>query len=58
MAGKVFRIGHGWLNETMVLRVLGGVEMAMRDVGIPFQAGSGGPVETTDSCQNLALAAE
>jgi alanine-glyoxylate transaminase/serine-glyoxylate transaminase/serine-pyruvate transaminase len=39
VAGKVFRIGHlGWLNETMVLRALGGVEMAMRDAGIPFQA--------------------
>ena len=62
VAGKVFRIGHlGWLNETMVLRALGGVEMAMRDVGIPFQAGSGvgAAVESyTDSRQNLALAAE
>ena len=62
MAGKVFRFGHlGWLNETMVLRALGGVEMAMRDVGIPFQAGSGvgAAVESyTDSRQNLALAAE
>jgi alanine-glyoxylate transaminase/serine-glyoxylate transaminase/serine-pyruvate transaminase len=62
VAGKVFRIGHlGWLNETMVLRALGGVEMAMRDVGIPFQAGSGvgAAVESyTDSRQNLILAAE
>ena len=33
--GNVFRIGHlGWLNETMVLQALGGVEMAMRDAGI------------------------
>jgi len=40
--GKVFRIGHlGWLNEIMVLQALGGVEMAMRDVGIPFTAGAG-----------------
>jgi len=40
--GKVFRIGHlGWLNEIMVLQALGGVELAMRDVGIPFTAGSG-----------------
>jgi alanine-glyoxylate transaminase/serine-glyoxylate transaminase/serine-pyruvate transaminase len=62
VAGKVFRIGHlGWLNETMVLRALGGVEMAMRDAGIPFQAGSGvgAAVESyTDSRQNLTLAAE
>ncbi|MEM7718851.1 MAG: aminotransferase class V-fold PLP-dependent enzyme [Pseudomonadota bacterium] len=42
VAGKVFRIGHlGWLNEIMVLQSLGGVEMAMRDVGIPFEPGIG-----------------
>ena len=42
VAGKVFRIGHlGWLNETMVLQMLGGAEMAMRDAGIQFDAGSG-----------------
>lgn len=42
VAGKVFRIGHlGWLNEIMVMQALGGVEMAMRDVGIPFESGSG-----------------
>ncbi len=42
LAGKVFRIGHlGWLNEIMVMQALGGVEMAMRDVGIPFAAGAG-----------------
>jgi len=40
--GKVFRIGHlGWLNEIMVLQALGGVELAMRDVGITFEPGSG-----------------
>ena len=40
--GSVFRIGHlGWLNETMVLGVLGGVELAMRDLNVPFQAGAG-----------------
>ena len=62
VAGKVFRIGHlGWLNETMVLRALGGVEMAMRDAGIPFQAGSGvgAAVEYyTDTRQALSVAAE
>ena len=42
VAGKVFRIGHlGWLNETMVLQALGGAELAMRDVGIAFEPGSG-----------------
>ena len=40
--GKVCRIGHlGWLNETMVLQALGGVELAMRKVGVAFEAGSG-----------------
>ncbi|MGE0845915.1 MAG: aminotransferase class V-fold PLP-dependent enzyme [Flavobacteriaceae bacterium] len=42
VAGRVFRIGHlGWLNEIMVLQALGGVEMAMREVGIPFEPGAG-----------------
>ena len=42
VAGKVFRIGHlGWLNEIMVLQALGGVELAMQDVGIAFEPGSG-----------------
>jgi alanine-glyoxylate transaminase/serine-glyoxylate transaminase/serine-pyruvate transaminase len=42
VAGKVFRIGHlGWLNEIMVLQALGGVELAMRDVGIKFEPGAG-----------------
>ena len=42
VAGKVFRIGHlGHLNEVMVLQALGGVELAMRRAGIPFQAGAG-----------------
>jgi alanine-glyoxylate transaminase/serine-glyoxylate transaminase/serine-pyruvate transaminase len=42
VAGKLFRIGHlGDLNELMLLGALGGVEMAMADVGIPVQAGSG-----------------
>ena len=42
VAGKVFRVGHlGWLNEIMVLQTLGGVELAMRDVGIRFEPGAG-----------------
>lgn len=42
LAGKVFRIGHlGWLNEIMVLQALGGVELAMHDVGIKFETGAG-----------------
>ncbi|MEL6520214.1 MAG: aminotransferase class V-fold PLP-dependent enzyme [Pseudomonadota bacterium] len=42
VAGKVFRIGHlGDLNELMVMQYLGGVELAMRDAGIPFTPGAG-----------------
>ncbi|MGA2639228.1 aminotransferase class V-fold PLP-dependent enzyme [Methylocella sp.] len=42
VAGKVFRIGHlGDLNELMLLGAIAGAEMAMADVGIPVQLGSG-----------------
>jgi alanine-glyoxylate transaminase/serine-glyoxylate transaminase/serine-pyruvate transaminase len=42
MAGKLFRIGHlGDLNELMLLGALAGSEMAMRDVGIEIDLGSG-----------------
>lgn len=42
VAGKVFRIGHmGDLNELMVLGALSGAEMAMADVGIDLELGSG-----------------
>jgi alanine-glyoxylate transaminase/serine-glyoxylate transaminase/serine-pyruvate transaminase len=42
MAGKLFRIGHlGDLNELMLLGALGGCEMAMADVNIPIEMGSG-----------------
>lgn len=42
VAGKVFRIGHlGDLNETMVLSIIGGTELVMRDLGVPFRVGSG-----------------
>jgi alanine-glyoxylate transaminase / serine-glyoxylate transaminase / serine-pyruvate transaminase len=42
VAGRVFRIGHlGHINEIMVLQALAGCEMAMRDVGVPVEAGSG-----------------
>jgi alanine-glyoxylate transaminase / serine-glyoxylate transaminase / serine-pyruvate transaminase len=42
VAGKVFRIGHlGDLNDLMVLGAIAGAEMAMRDVGIEVQLGSG-----------------
>ena len=42
MAGKLFRIGHlGDLNELMLLGGIAGAEMAMRDVGIEVELGSG-----------------
>lgn len=42
VAGKVFRIAHlGDLNELMLLGALAGVEMAMLDVGIKIEPGSG-----------------
>jgi alanine-glyoxylate transaminase/serine-glyoxylate transaminase/serine-pyruvate transaminase len=42
LSGKVFRIGHlGDLNELMLLGAISGAEMAMADVGIPVELGSG-----------------
>ncbi len=36
LGGRVFRIGHlGDLNEPMVIGALGGVELALRDAGVP-----------------------
>jgi len=62
VAGKVFRIGHlGWMNEIMVMQSLGGVEMAMRDVGIPFEPGAGVGAAVkhyTDTPAKVAIAAE
>jgi alanine-glyoxylate transaminase / serine-glyoxylate transaminase / serine-pyruvate transaminase len=42
VAGRVFRIGHlGSLNEIMVLGALAGTEMALADIGVPIELGSG-----------------
>ncbi|MGH8626599.1 MAG: aminotransferase class V-fold PLP-dependent enzyme, partial [Gammaproteobacteria bacterium] len=42
IAGKAFRIGHlGDMNELMILTPITGAEMAMKDLGIPIQLGSG-----------------
>jgi alanine-glyoxylate transaminase / serine-glyoxylate transaminase / serine-pyruvate transaminase len=42
VAGKLFRIGHlGDLNEVMLLGAIAGAEMAMMDVGIKIEPGSG-----------------
>ena len=42
IAGKAFRIGHlGDMNELMVLTPITGAEMAMKDLGIDIELGSG-----------------
>ncbi|HVO48402.1 MAG TPA: aminotransferase class V-fold PLP-dependent enzyme [Steroidobacteraceae bacterium] len=42
VAGKLFRIGHlGDLNELMVLGAIAGAEMAMLDLGVRIEPGSG-----------------
>ena len=42
VAGKVFRIGHlGDMNEVSMLGAIAGTEMALRDVGVDLQMGSG-----------------
>jgi alanine-glyoxylate transaminase/serine-glyoxylate transaminase/serine-pyruvate transaminase len=42
LSGKVFRIGHlGDLNELMLLGAISGAELAMADVGLPIELGSG-----------------
>jgi len=64
VAGKVFRIGHlGMLNELMLVQALVGAEMAMRDHGLPVEAGSGVAVaeeywRSTAGAPSMAQAAE
>ena len=42
VAGKLFRIGHlGDLNELMLLGAIAGAGMAMLDVGVKIEPGSG-----------------
>jgi alanine-glyoxylate transaminase/serine-glyoxylate transaminase/serine-pyruvate transaminase len=42
LRGRIFRIGHlGALNELEVLATLGGVEMALRECGVPIAGGAG-----------------
>src|SRR3954462_5056648 len=42
VAGRLFRIGHlGDLNELMLLGAIAGAEMAMLDVGVKVEPGSG-----------------
>jgi alanine-glyoxylate transaminase/serine-glyoxylate transaminase/serine-pyruvate transaminase len=60
--GKAFRIGHlGWLNEIMVMQALCGVELAMRDVGVPFEPGAGAGAAVryfSNAGQAMRIAAE
>ena len=40
IADKVFRIGHlGGFNDLMLCATLSGVEMGLRDAGVPYKAG-------------------
>ncbi|MDZ7710888.1 MAG: aminotransferase class V-fold PLP-dependent enzyme [Roseovarius sp.] len=40
VADRVFRIGHlGDFNDLMLIGTLGGVEMGLRDAGVPYRAG-------------------
>jgi alanine-glyoxylate transaminase/serine-glyoxylate transaminase/serine-pyruvate transaminase len=56
MKGKVFRIGHlGDLNDLMLVGSLGGVEMALRVVGIPHR--DGGVQVAMDVLSKAAVAA-
>jgi alanine-glyoxylate transaminase/serine-glyoxylate transaminase/serine-pyruvate transaminase len=42
LRGRIFRIGHlGALGELEVLATLGGIEMALREIGHPVPSGSG-----------------
>jgi alanine-glyoxylate transaminase/serine-glyoxylate transaminase/serine-pyruvate transaminase len=62
VAGKLFRIGHlGDLNELMLLGAIAGAEMAMLDVGVELEPGSGVAAAQTywrkNSLQSLAKSA-
>jgi alanine-glyoxylate transaminase/serine-glyoxylate transaminase/serine-pyruvate transaminase len=42
VAGRVFRIGHlGMLDEIMLLGAIAATEMALSDIGVPIELGSG-----------------
>jgi len=57
LAGRVFRIGHlGWLNDLMLLQAIAGAEMAMVDVGIAVELGSGVAAAQKHYRQTAALA--
>ena len=46
LMGKVFRIGHmGDNNEAMILGTLGGVEAALKCLGIPVNDGVGTAID-------------
>ncbi len=57
LSGRVFRIGHlGWLNDLMLVQAIAGAEMAMADVGIPIELGSGVAAAQQHYRQTAALA--
>jgi len=57
VAGKLFRIGHlGDLNELMLMGAIAGAEMAMLDMGVPVEPGSGVAAASTYWRSNKAPA--
>jgi alanine-glyoxylate transaminase/serine-glyoxylate transaminase/serine-pyruvate transaminase len=57
VAGKLFRIGHlGDLNELMLLGAIAGAEMAMLDVGVKIEPGSGVAAAQTYWRNNASIA--
>jgi alanine-glyoxylate transaminase / serine-glyoxylate transaminase / serine-pyruvate transaminase len=57
VAGKLFRIGHlGDLNELMLLGAIAGAELAMLDVGVKIEPGSGVAAAQTYWRQHAAKA--
>jgi alanine-glyoxylate transaminase/serine-glyoxylate transaminase/serine-pyruvate transaminase len=59
VAGKLFRIGHlGDLNELMLLGAIAGAEMAMLDVGVKIEPGSGVAATQTFWRNNVPGAAQ
>ncbi len=55
IAGKAFRIGHlGELNELMLLSPIAGAEMAMKDLGLPVELGSGVAAAQKYLCQTAS----
>ncbi len=57
LAGRVFRIGHlGSFNDLMLMATLSGVEMGLREAGVPHKAG--GILAALDSLTPMHMSVE